>query len=141
MVLPTWGAKMPPGLDKGANGSWKFIVFGDTRGDNSAANVNSTKDGYKDGGINKPVLIDMVRAMAAENPAFVLVVGDLATKWTVPMLGYISSNALMARELADWGDIWNTNSGGPVFPVGNQEWNASVDVWTNWIQTMQDRLA
>lgn len=133
-ILPAWSA-MPGGLEQGQNGSWKFVVFGDNRGDNKG--WNATKDGYKDGGINKPVLADEAAAIKQEQPEFVLVVGDLVTKWT-PQLVNIHSNALMASELADWRQIWMDNTGGlPVFPVrGNQEWNASPSVWTDFIKTL-----
>ena len=48
-----------------AVGSWKFMVFGDTRGDDPATPVNVT------------VLGELARATLRERPAFVLVAGDL----------------------------------------------------------------
>ena len=107
-------AKPPP---HAMNDGFKFGVIGDHRGDNKASNVNSTKDGYKDGGINRAVLANLAAALRQEGVDFVLDVGDLATKWTTPMIN-ITPDALMNRELADWAAIWNANSTAlPIFPV------------------------
>lgn len=127
-------AKPPP---HAMNDGFKFGVLGDHRGDNKASNVNSTKDGYKDGGMNKAVLANLAAALRQEGVDFVLDVGDLATKWTAPMIS-ITPDALMTSELAEWAAIWNANSAAlPIFPVrGNQEVSASVSVWTDWISSM-----
>jgi hypothetical protein len=122
--------------------SWQFAVMGDHRGDNKAPNVQidpvtGKGIGYKDGGINKPVLQDLGIALKNEDVEFVLNVGDLVSKWRKEINGK-TADVLLSEELADWANIWNTASGElPIYPVrGNQEVTASEDVWRNFTNGM-----
>jgi hypothetical protein len=135
-LAPAWAAKPPPqAMDDG----FSFAVIGDHRGDNKKANVNAAKTAYKDGGITKPVLINIASALAAEKVAFAVDVGDMATKWqTGFFVDTVTSNSLLAAELADWADLWKTHSGNlPIYPVrGNQEVSASKQVWRDFLATL-----
>jgi hypothetical protein len=115
---------------------WRFAVIGDHRGDNKAVDTN-TFDRYTDGGINQPVLIELAKAIKAEDVEFVLEIGDLVTKYTPPLVN-INSNALLATELATWRTLWNKYSGKTrLYPVrGNQEVTASAEVWKDWTDKM-----
>ena len=118
---------------------FRFGLMGDHRGYNQKTNVNDTQTAYKDGGITKPVLISLATALGRENLEFVLDVGDMATKW---QKGYfassVTSNSLMAAELADWASLWIANSGNlPIYPVrGNQEVSAAPEVWRAFTATL-----
>lgn len=128
---------------QGSEGSWKFAVFGDHRGDNKAFQTVTRPGGervivgYTDGGINKPALASLAAALKEEGVAFVLDVGDLVTKWQPAITGK-DANTLVSEQLADWHAIWLENAGRlPLFPVrGNQEWSAPLSTWTDWLQTV-----
>jgi hypothetical protein len=132
-------------------GGPKIGIIGDHRGDNSAG-VKDPVTGrwskleydettgkairFKDHGINRPVLVDVAKALKAEGVDLVLDVGDLATKHIVEINGR-TPDELLTEELTEWGSIWNLNSGNlPIFPVrGNQE-VLVPGVWKTWIKTM-----
>jgi predicted phosphodiesterase len=68
---------------------WKFMVFGDSRGTNASDNQ-----------INTEILAELARAITNEQPAFVLVAGDL-----------VNSGSLSAFQV--WANIM-----GPVYEAG-----------------------
>jgi hypothetical protein len=127
--------------------SWRFGVIGDHRSGNKAGDVLFIPDpqnpkgkigiGYKDGGIAKPILQDLATALKNEDVEFVLNVGDLVSKWRAEINGK-TADVLLAEELAEWANIWNTNSDElPIYPVrGNQEVSASKVVWQEFITTL-----
>jgi hypothetical protein len=114
----------------------RIAIIGDHRGDNKAVD-KTTYARYTDDGLNRPILIDIATALKNEKVDLVLDVGDLVTKYTSALVN-TSSNALMASELADWGNTWKQYSGNlPIFPVrGNQEVSADPAVWKAWTKTM-----
>ena len=116
--------------------SLRFVVFGDHRGDNKAWDT-TTWDKYTDGGITKPAVIDVFKAIKAEQPDFAINVGDLVTKWTKQLVN-TTPDALFSQELADWAALWKEHTDNlPIFPVrGNQEVSASVKVWRDFIAGM-----
>jgi hypothetical protein len=154
LLSPVWAKGPPSAQDDGkgkANGKtklkgWRFVVFGDHRGNNALTNINPEKTAYLDGGFNKAVLEDLAAAIKSEDVQFVLEVGDLVTKWQqppvvvppLPPYFVISADELMATQFADWGATWIAASGGlPIYPVrGNQEWTASAETWKAFTKTM-----
>jgi hypothetical protein len=133
-----------------SNGTWRFAVIGDHRGDNDPGKIGPdgfyTKlvhgpdgkyIGFKDGGINQVVLAQLAATLQSEHVEFVLEIGDLVTKHISQINGR-TPDALLTEELTLWAQIWNENSGGlDIYPVrGNQEWTASAQVWLDFIKGM-----
>ncbi len=91
---------------------WKFMVFGDTRGNDSVSQVNTA------------VLSELARATTNEKPAFVLVPGDLA------YAGNLTAFQLWSNVMAP---VYQAGIG--VYPVrGNHDDDSDPTAFTNFFR-------
>ena len=113
--LSTLTRPVPAGTVAPGNGTWTFVVFGD-----SPDPASNTTTGVS------PELIPIAKAIAAEKPDLALYVGDLTNGWelynTSPVAGNYS--AQHANWMADVSPIYNytTGTGIPLYVMrGNHE--------------------
>ena len=107
----------------GEGGAWRFVVLGDSRGN--------------DDGVNLPVLQELAHAVARERPAFVLFSGDL-------VIGGAGTNAV-ERQLLLWRRVFDEPlqaAGIPVYAVrGNHDVAGSQDeALTMWNRVFSGRF-
>ncbi len=130
---------------------WKFVVFGDTRGDYKKYPPSDPWTAYPDGGVNTAVLADMAAAIGGEDADFAVMLGDMVSKWTKVLKGDparpetgVRAADLIDAELDLWITTWNDHSGSlPILPIrGNHE--ATLDTFKatdQWAPSTPEDLA